>query len=161
MERQVVVRCQRPPLDSDRLLLPCSAGLKFALPGKERQDSVFNGLQTIPDNAALVCVHDAARPLVSNEEVYNVSCEVHVFECEIPETVNTNDIILFYYQISRFLQTSQVIRDANEHGAAVLAVPMKATVKESADGQFVLQTIDRSRLWEIHTPQVLCMQFSV
>ncbi len=31
---------------------------------------------------------------------------------------------------------------------------MKATVKESADGQFVLQTIDRSRLWEIHTPQV-------
>ena len=48
----------------------------------------------------------------------------------------------------------QVIKDANEHGAAVLAVPMKATVKESADGHFVLQTIDRSRLWEIHTPQV-------
>jgi hypothetical protein len=47
-----------------------------------------------------------------------------------------------------------VIKDADEHGAAVLAVPMKATVKESADGQFVLQTIDRSRLWEIHTPQV-------
>ena len=49
---------------------------------------------------------------------------------------------------------TQVIKDADEHGAAVLAVPMKATVKESADGQFVLQTIDRSRLWEIHTPQV-------
>ena len=48
-------------------------GLKFADPGKERQDSVFNGLQTIPDDAALVCVHDAARPLVSQEEVYNVS----------------------------------------------------------------------------------------
>ena len=52
------------------------------------------------------------------------------------------------------LMRGQVIRDANEHGAAVLAVPMKATVKESADGIFVLQTIDRSRLWEIHTPQV-------
>ena len=49
------------------------AGIKFAAPGKERQDSVFNGLQTIPDNAALVCVHDAARPLVSQEEVYKVS----------------------------------------------------------------------------------------
>ena len=33
-------------------------------------------------------------------------------------------------------------------------MPMKATVKESADGQFVKQTLDRSRLWEIHTPQV-------
>jgi 2-C-methyl-D-erythritol 4-phosphate cytidylyltransferase len=31
---------------------------------------------------------------------------------------------------------------------------MKATVKESADGNFVLRTIERSRLWEIHTPQV-------
>ena len=49
---------------------------------------------------------------------------------------------------------TQVIKDAHEHGAAVLAVPMKATVKESADGQFVKQTLDRSRLWEIHTPQV-------
>jgi hypothetical protein len=56
----------------------------------------------------------------------------------------------------------QVIRDANEHGAAVLAVPMKATVKESADGMFVLQTIDRSRLWEIHTPQVcVCARLCV
>jgi len=100
-------------------LAAADSRIKFAAPGKERQDSVFNGLQTIPDNAALVCVHDAARPLVSQEEVY------------------------------------KVIKDADEHGAAVLAVPMKATVKESADGQFVLQTIDRSRLWEIHTPQVI------
>jgi 2-C-methyl-D-erythritol 4-phosphate cytidylyltransferase len=53
------------------------------------------------------------------------------------------------------LMFHQVIRDAQEHGAAVLAVPMKATVKESADGEFVLRTIDRSRLWEIHTPQVM------
>ena len=30
----------------------------------------------------------------------------------------------------------------------------KATVKESENGAFVLRTIQRSRLWEIHTPQV-------
>jgi len=93
--------------------------IRFAGPGKERQDSVFNGLQQVPDSATLVAVHDAARPLVTPEEVYNV------------------------------------FRDAKEHGAAVLAVPMKATVKESEDGSFVLRTIERSRLWEIHTPQVI------
>jgi 2-C-methyl-D-erythritol 4-phosphate cytidylyltransferase len=27
--------------------------------------------------------------------------------------------------------------------------------QESEDGQFVLRTIDRSRLWEIQTPQVI------
>ncbi len=41
--------------------------LKFALPGKERQDSVFNGLQAIATSAALVAVHDSARPLVTRK----------------------------------------------------------------------------------------------
>jgi 2-C-methyl-D-erythritol 4-phosphate cytidylyltransferase len=48
-----------------------------------------------------------------------------------------------------------VIRDAKEHGAAVLGVPCKATIKESEDGAFVLRTIPRARLWEVHTPQVI------
>jgi 2-C-methyl-D-erythritol 4-phosphate cytidylyltransferase len=48
-----------------------------------------------------------------------------------------------------------VLLDAREYGAAVLGVPSKATIKESADGQFVLRTIERSRLWEIQTPQVI------
>ncbi|XP_051135393.1 2-C-methyl-D-erythritol 4-phosphate cytidylyltransferase, chloroplastic [Andrographis paniculata] len=38
--------------------------LKFALPGKERQDSVYSGLEAIDSNSELVCIHDSARPLV-------------------------------------------------------------------------------------------------
>lgn len=90
----------------------------FADPGVERQDSVKNGLDACSD-CALVCIHDAARPLVTPENVL------------------------------------RVIEDAREHGAAVLGVPVKATVKESDDGEFVLKTLDRSRLWEIQTPQVV------
>nr|QIM59637.1 2-C-methyl-D-erythritol 4-phosphate cytidylyltransferase [Astragalus mongholicus] len=48
------------------------AELKFALPGKERQDSVFNGLQAIDSSSELVCVHDSARPLVLQEDVKKV-----------------------------------------------------------------------------------------
>ena len=48
-----------------------------------------------------------------------------------------------------------VVADARSHGAAVLGVPCKATIKESEDGKTVLRTIPRSRLWEIHTPQVI------
>ncbi|CAM9142989.1 unnamed protein product, partial [Sphacelaria rigidula] len=93
--------------------------LVFADPGKERQDSVFNALQKVDASASLVCIHDAARPLVTKACV------------------------------------RKVINDADKHGAAVLGVLMKATVKESEDGQFVLRTIDRSRLWDIQTPQVV------
>lgn len=47
-----------------------------------------------------------------------------------------------------------MLRDAAEHGAAVLGVPSKATIKEGKPDGFVLRTLDRSCLWEIHTPQV-------
>ncbi|KAJ4846911.1 hypothetical protein Tsubulata_010306 [Turnera subulata] len=46
--------------------------LKFALPGKERQDSVFSGLQEIDSNSHLVCIHDSARPLVTSSDVEKV-----------------------------------------------------------------------------------------
>ena len=49
----------------------------------------------------------------------------------------------------------RVVRDAKEHGAAVLGVPCKATIKETEDGSMVLRTIPRQRLWEVHTPQVI------
>lgn len=52
-------------------------------------------------------------------------------------------------------EITNVVRDAKEHGAAVLGVPCKATIKESEDGSLVLRTIPRSRLWEVHTPQVI------
>ena len=52
-------------------------------------------------------------------------------------------------------EVCNVVGDAQEHGAAVLGVPCKATIKESEDGAFVLRTIPRARLWEVHTPQVV------
>jgi 2-C-methyl-D-erythritol 4-phosphate cytidylyltransferase len=54
-------------------------------------------------------------------------------------------------------EVCNVISDAKEHGAAVLGVPCKATIKESEDGEFVLRTIPRARLWEVHTPQVVAI----
>lgn len=45
------------------------------------------------------------------------------------------------------------IAAARETGAAVAAQPMTDTVKESADGQLIDRTLDRSRLWSVQTPQ--------
>ncbi|KAL1802023.1 hypothetical protein ACET3Z_030670 [Daucus carota] len=46
--------------------------LKFALPGKERQDSVYSGLQVVDPNSSLLCIHDSARPLVSSSDTKKV-----------------------------------------------------------------------------------------
>ncbi|MFZ0565109.1 MAG: 2-C-methyl-D-erythritol 4-phosphate cytidylyltransferase [Chlamydiales bacterium] len=41
--------------------------VKFANPGKRRQDSVYQGLQEISDEINWICIHDAARPFISSE----------------------------------------------------------------------------------------------
>lgn len=93
--------------------------LKFALPGKERQDSVYSGLQAVDLNSELVCIHDSARPLVSTRDV------------------------------------EKVFKDGALNGAAVLGVPVKATIKEANAESFVVKTLNRKTLWEMQTPQVI------
>jgi 2-C-methyl-D-erythritol 4-phosphate cytidylyltransferase len=45
------------------------------------------------------------------------------------------------------------VKGAEETGAAVAARPVTDTIKESADGRFILRTLNRSRLWSVQTPQ--------
>jgi len=45
-------------------------------------------------------------------------------------------------------------RQALECGAAILGVPVKATVKRVRQSLVVAETLDRGELWEIQTPQV-------
>jgi len=45
------------------------------------------------------------------------------------------------------------IAAAWETGAAVAAQPVTDTLKESADGQVITRTVDRSKLWAVQTPQ--------
>jgi 2-C-methyl-D-erythritol 4-phosphate cytidylyltransferase len=68
---EIVVVCEPEWKD---VFEKCYAGLarkpplKFARPGAERQDSVFNGLHEISESAALVAVHDSARPLITAKD---------------------------------------------------------------------------------------------
>jgi 2-C-methyl-D-erythritol 4-phosphate cytidylyltransferase len=61
--------CGDPPpwlfqCDTDRLLL--------ALGGRTRGESVWNGLEDLPEEARVVLVHDAARPLVAAATIERV-----------------------------------------------------------------------------------------
>ena len=84
--------------------------------GKERQDSVENGLEAVPDACEIVLVHDGVRPLVSTEKIH------------------------------------EVIQKTRETGAAILAVPIKDTIKRGED-RMVEETLDRTKLWAVQTPQ--------
>ena len=47
----------------------------------------------------------------------------------------------------------RVIAGVLDHGAAAAAVPVRDTVKRADEGGLVLETLDRSELWQMQTPQ--------
>ncbi len=49
-----------------------TCALRVVAGGETRQDSVRNGIETIDADVSLVCVHDAARPLVTESTVLRV-----------------------------------------------------------------------------------------
>jgi 2-C-methyl-D-erythritol 4-phosphate cytidylyltransferase len=92
--------------------------IKVVPGGKERQDSVKNGLKALPASAEIVAIHDGARPAV------------------------TVDLI------------EKSVLAAKKHGAAVVGVPVKDTVKQVGTMHYaVIRTLDRDQLWHAQTPQ--------
>ncbi|MCZ8523797.1 MULTISPECIES: 2-C-methyl-D-erythritol 4-phosphate cytidylyltransferase [Paenibacillus] len=92
--------------------------LKHIIPGgKERQDSVHQGLLALDASTEWVMVHDGVRPFAHED---------HVLAC---------------------------LQRVKETGAAVLAVPVKDTIKVVRQDGTIESTPDRSSLWAIQTPQ--------
>ncbi len=85
--------------------------------GKERQDSVYNGLQSLDADAEIVVVHDGVRPFLTSDML-----------CES-------------------------IDAARETGAAVVAIPANDTLKRVSEDGWIRDTVDRSGLWRVQTPQ--------
>jgi 2-C-methyl-D-erythritol 4-phosphate cytidylyltransferase len=62
--------------DVDRLLL--------SIGGATRSESVRNGLEDLPDEAAIALVHDAARPLIDDAVIERVVARVREGSCAVP-----------------------------------------------------------------------------
>ncbi len=78
--------------------------------------------------------------------VYNGLREVHG-ECSI---------VLIHDGARPFIKAASIIASidaAREYGASCVAVPVKDTVKMADKGHFVVETLDRSSLWAMQTPQ--------
>jgi 2-C-methyl-D-erythritol 4-phosphate cytidylyltransferase len=68
-----------------------------------------------------------------------------------------SDFILIHDAARPFIDNrlvTRVIQAAKRSGAAILGVPVKATIKRIKENGRVDKTLDRNNLWEIQTPQV-------
>lgn len=65
-------------------------------------------------------------------------------------------IVLIHDGARPFIKEESLIKsigDAEEFGASCVAVPVKDTIKSSDSEGFINQTLDRSIIWSIQTPQ--------
>ena len=85
--------------------------------GKERQDSVYNGVLALDEKTNIVLSHDGARPFVKIENIIDG------------------------------------IKGAYKHGACVVGVPVKDTIKIVENSNGIVETPKRDMLWAAQTPQ--------
>ncbi|HJV16123.1 MAG TPA: 2-C-methyl-D-erythritol 4-phosphate cytidylyltransferase [Bacillales bacterium] len=75
------------------------------------------------------------------------------------KTVNGNGVILVHDAARPFVKKEHIhclMETAEKYGAAILGVPAKDTMKKVSDGM-VLETVERSSLWAVQTPQAFRM----
>ena len=66
-----------------------------------------------------------------------------------------DDLVMIHDGVRPFFPVaaiSELLALANRDGAALLAIPAQDTIKEAAAGK-VVRTLERSRLWQVQTPQ--------
>ena len=69
--------------------------------------------------------------------------------------VVTHDVVLIHDGARPFIEQALIhtlVKEATESGAAIVAVPVKDTIKK-VTGNVVDETTDRSSLWAVQTPQ--------
>ncbi|ANB57094.1 2-C-methyl-D-erythritol 4-phosphate cytidylyltransferase [Anoxybacillus sp. B7M1] len=71
------------------------------------------------------------------------------------QAVKEGEIVLIHDGARPFIRLEKIhelVKEAQEHGAAIPAVPMKDTVKKVRNGM-AEETVERSSLWAVQTPQ--------
>lgn len=105
---------------------------------------------------------DTYRALVSDSGFSKVRSIVHGGETRQDSIANglaeTGDAeIVVVHDGARPLVSQRVITECVEqarlHGGAIVAVPVKDTIKTSDAGGFVSSTVPRQNLWQVQTPQ--------
>ena len=74
----------------------------------------------------------------------------------LAEVDQNADVVLIHDAVRPFLTTDMVARvvdAAAQHGAAIVAIPMRDTIKRAGPDGFIESTVDRNHLWLAQTPQ--------
>ena len=102
--------------------------LMISVGGRTRMESVYNGLQDLADEAEIVLVHDAARPLVTDETIDRVIAEARAGHGALAA-----------------LPVVDTIKEVDERGRVKRTVPREGLWRAQTP-----QGFPRTLLWDAH-----------
>lgn len=80
----------------------------------------------------------------------------------LDEVSEETEIVLVHDAVRPFVTVAMiedVVAAACQHGGAIIALPMRDTVKQVGPGHLILRTVDRQPLWLAQTPQAFRMDW--
>jgi len=110
----------------------------------ERWETVRNALAAVPEDCTHVAVHDAARPMASEELLARVFDAARVHDAVIPGDPVT----------STLKRVSEEVVDAEESDAVADLILGEISDATKVRGREVTGTVPRERLVAVQTPQV-------
>jgi 2-C-methyl-D-erythritol 4-phosphate cytidylyltransferase len=137
----LVARREDQPL-CEQILVACGVKkvAEIVEGGKERQDSVLQGLQQVSPDTEIVLIHDAVRMFVTEKMVIESIWAAKQYGASIV-AVPAKDTIkqVGTYSVGR-------------------SEPENQECADDQNGLFVVKTLDRNTLWQVQTPQTFQYQ---
>ncbi len=118
-------------------------GVTIVRGGSNRCDSVLHALKGMSEEVDRIAIHDAARPALFNS----------LFDTLILASKDFNAVaaaLPIHGTIKRTQSTSTTIEDEDAIADAILG----SSTQSKVEAFEVIETIDRTSLWELQTPQI-------
>jgi 2-C-methyl-D-erythritol 4-phosphate cytidylyltransferase len=109
---------------------------RIAPGGKERQDSVYNAIKILDESAAVVLIHDGARPLIDADLIRRVL--VGLQDCDGAVAA---------------VPAKDTIKEAKRQKTEDRRQKTEDSKQQSEEDIIVERTLNRSLLWAVQTPQ--------
>ncbi|MDO4583353.1 MAG: IspD/TarI family cytidylyltransferase [Planctomycetia bacterium] len=122
-------------------------GIQVVRGGKERSDSIANAIPHIDPQCDFVCIHDAARPCVTDAWIQDVF-----------EVAERTGAAILGIPLADTIKKIEPSPSANRRKKKALSLDQlipdnQSPEKEKGDGT-ILGTLDRTNVWAAQTPQV-------
>jgi 2-C-methyl-D-erythritol 4-phosphate cytidylyltransferase len=133
--------------------------LSYSIESLEASSLVEEIILVVPEGSIRFCYEEIVKKF-GFQKVSNIIAGGQERRVSVERGFNSLsaeiDMVLVHDAVRPFISIrmiEEVIREASESGGAIIAIPVKDTIKKVASGNYIERTVSRESLWLAQTPQ--------